>query len=232
MAAIDKTYVNREKLVEAIKWAKEIGEVTLENGYKFEPLSFIHGYNDIDENGVLLNPERESDCYVLWNTPGWFDRWLWINCPLSFVRDRLQEQYSEENLKKFEDWTYIKPETRKNQKFTFLETPQGKDYKWLMKNARLHNPWPNKSKQLTYYIEVRVPGERFEREYCEQVDSWYAMFGMLPAHNDFIWQNYHLRIPSEKSIIRQLKKWSFPKGTIVRIYNIKYKGLDFKVLVK
>lgn len=231
MAAIDKTYVNREKLIEAIKWAKEIGEVTLENGYRFKPLDFICGYNDIDENGVLLNPERESDCYVLWNTPTWFDRWLWINCPLSFVRDRLQEQYSEGRRKEFENWTYIKPESRKNQKFTFLEAPQGY-WKWIAKNARRKNPRSNNSRQLTYFIEVKVPGERFEMEYCEQVDMWYPMFGMLPAHDDFVWQDYHLRIPSKKAIIRQLKKWSFPKGTIVRVYNIKYVGLDFKVLVK
>ena len=76
MAGIDKTYVNREQLLEAIEWAKNLGEVTLENGYKFFPLDWIRGYNEIDDNGVLNNT-NSSDCYVLWNTPGWFDRWLY-----------------------------------------------------------------------------------------------------------------------------------------------------------
>ena len=41
MASIDKTYVNKTELLEAINWCKNIGEVTLENGYKFYPLNFI-----------------------------------------------------------------------------------------------------------------------------------------------------------------------------------------------
>ena len=42
MAAIDKTYVNKEELLEAIVWAKQVGEVSLENGYKFYPINFIY----------------------------------------------------------------------------------------------------------------------------------------------------------------------------------------------
>jgi hypothetical protein len=48
MAAIDKTYVTKKELLETIAWAKEVGEVSLENGYKFYPLNFICSYNDID----------------------------------------------------------------------------------------------------------------------------------------------------------------------------------------
>ena len=49
MAAIDKTYVNKEQLLEAIEWAKEVDKATLENGSMFYPLDFIYGYNDIDD---------------------------------------------------------------------------------------------------------------------------------------------------------------------------------------
>jgi hypothetical protein len=48
MAGIDKTYVNYEQLLETVAWAKNIGEVTLENGHKFFPLNWIKGYNDIE----------------------------------------------------------------------------------------------------------------------------------------------------------------------------------------
>ena len=106
MAAIDKTYVNKEQLLEAISWSKEIGEVTLENGYKFRPLDFISVHDNM-ENLIDTNE------YVLWNTPMWFDRWLWLNCPLPFVQTRLQEQYDSYTLEVFESWTYEEPVNRK-----------------------------------------------------------------------------------------------------------------------
>ena len=62
MAGIDKTYVNKEQLKEAVEWAKNIGVVTLENGHKFKPLNWIESYNDIH------NPEfwnEENEWYIL-----------------------------------------------------------------------------------------------------------------------------------------------------------------------
>ena len=35
MAAIDKTYVTKQELLEAIDWAKKVGQVEMENGHKF-----------------------------------------------------------------------------------------------------------------------------------------------------------------------------------------------------
>ena len=99
MAAIDKTYVNKEQLLEAIEWAKGVDKATLENGSTFYPLDFIYGYNDLDDPTFW---EKEREVYVLWNTPIWYDRWLWLNCPLSFVRERLQEQYDEEEARKLQ----------------------------------------------------------------------------------------------------------------------------------
>ena len=228
MAGIDKTYVNKSELIETINWAKEVGEVILENGYKFQPLDFIRGYNDINDPEFL---EKEYDVYILWNTPVWFDRWLWCNCPLPFVRERLQEQYDDDSLEDFKSWVYEKPVSRK-QKYTFLETPRGRHYKWLMNNARRDYRWHFNCKQALYTIYVKYPNERFDRDYDEQTKQWYESFGMLPAYDDFVWQEYHKRIPSKKAIIRQLNKWNLPKGTIVIVKCIRYLDLDFKILVK
>ena len=225
MAGIDKTYVNKSELIEAINWAKEVGEVTLENGYKFCPLDFIGAYND--KEGIVY----DSNEYVLWNTPVWFDRWLWCNCPLSFVRSRLQEQYDSNSLRDFKSWVYERPVSRK-QKYTFLKVPYGRYFKWLMNNARRNHRWHGKCKQALYTIHVKCPNEEFEREYDEQAKQWYPMFGMLPCYDDFVWQTYHKRIPSKKAIIRQLNKWDLPKGTIVTVKCIRYLDLDFKILVK
>lgn len=228
MAAIDKTYVNKEQLLEAIEWAKGVDKATLENGSTFYPLDFIYGYNDIDEPTFW---EKERKGYVLWNTPIWYDRWLWLNCPLSFVRERLQEQYSSDYLEKFESWTYEKPVNRKK-KYTFLEVPTGYGYKWLMNNARYNCRWPRNSKQLTYEIEVKCPDEKFERGYNEETEQWNPDFDFLPCRGEFIWQKHHKRIPCKKSIMRQLDKWALPKDTIVTVHCLRYKGMDFKVLVK
>ena len=237
MAGIDKTYVNYEQLLEAIDWAKNIGEVTIENGYKFFPLDWIKGYNNIDENGVLQMEKRDDYCYVLWNTPTWFDRWLWCNCPLSFVKERLQEQYSLEYLKEFEDWVYVpEPERTAKYKFTMEPNDFGPGWKWLMNNGRRKNPWPGSCKQTTYRIEVIVPGEKFERHYDDQTDNWYQAFGMLPAYGgilgDYVWQEHHKNAPTKKAIIRQLRKWNLPKGTIVKVVCFRYKYMDFKITVK
>lgn len=39
MAGIDKTYVNKEQLLEAIEWAKGVGKATLEDGSTFYPIN-------------------------------------------------------------------------------------------------------------------------------------------------------------------------------------------------
>jgi hypothetical protein len=228
MAGIDKTYVNKEELLEAIEWAKKVDKATLEDGSTFYPINFICGYNDIDDPAFW---EEERKEYILWNTPIWYDRWLWLNCPLSFVQERLQEQYDSYTLETFESWTYEKPTNRKK-KYTFLEVPTGYGYKWFMNNARYNCRWPRNSKQLTYYIEVKCPDEEFERGYNEEVGQWYPDFDFLPYRCEFIWQKHHKRIPSKKAIIRQLNKWNLPKGTIVTVGTMRYNGLNFKVLVK
>lgn len=228
MAGIDKTYVTKEQLIQAIEWAKNIKEITLENGYKFSPIEFIEAYNEINSDDFLFD---EKEYYVLWNTPMWFDRWLWNNCNLTFVRERLQEQYDEKYLKKFEEWTFEKM-TQRKQKYTFLKIPKWNGYKWFINNARRKNPWPNKSKQATYKIDIVSPNCKYNLCYDKQTDTWNELFGMLPCYDEFIWQEHHKYIPTKKTIIRQLKKWNLPIGSIVTIKSIRYKSLDFKILVK
>ena len=241
MAGIDKTYVNKSQLLEAIDWAKKVGTVTMENGYKFEPLNYIYGYNDLDDPRYF-DDEREE--YILWNTPTWFDRWLWINCPLEFVRDRLMFQYGDEARKEFEEYVYHNPKDNLDfgkQHYTFLKVPKWHSHKWWMSHGRKDNPWPGKCIQLTYMMDIKAPRDdkhdfMDNLEYNSQTDTWEKSFGMQPTtpwiDGDYIWQRYHNRIPNKKSIIRELRHWYIPKGYIVRLYNLKYKGLDFEILVK
>ena len=234
MASIDKTYVDKDELQEAITWCKNIGLVTLENGYQFTPLSFILGYNDIDDPEFDWNREE----YILWNTPTWFDRWLWINCPLEFVRERLKQQYGEDALNEFQTWEYHDPKNNLDfgrQHYTFLKTPNLKGYKWFMYHGRMKNPWPGKCTQLTMRMEIVSPDGDWmnDLKYCPQTDSWVKERGFLPHdYNDYIWQLYHKNPPTKKSIIRELRRWYIPKGYIVKISSLKYSGFDFEILVK
>lgn len=230
MAGIDKTYVTKTELLEAIDWAKKVGEVKLENGYEFSPLNWIYGYNDLDDPHYF-DEEREE--YVLWNTPTWLDRWLWLNCPLSFVKERLKFQYGDDSLKEFEDFVYHNPKHNLDfgkQHYTFLKVPKFPGVKWYMNNMRYKNPWPGNCRQVTYYMEVKCGDAEYR--YCAQTDTWEEMFGMMPTDNEYIWQNYHKRIPNKKSIIRELRRWYFPKGTIIRLWSLGYNCFDFKIRVK
>lgn len=211
MASIDKTYVNKTELLEAINWCKNIGEVTLENGYKFYPLNFILSYNDIDNI-------EDKNHYTLWCTPSWFDRWLWLNCPLSFIKDRIESVYSKDFLKYFENWKYEEklPEKRK---YTFIETPSGNKWKFIAKG---------KGKKKSIYIFEIYNGEEC-LGYNYQVDKWGEKFDMLPYYHNFELVN---KVLNKKTIMRILKKWYIPSNSIVKIKNLHYCGMDYKILVK
>ena len=86
-------------------------------------------------------------------------------------------------------------------------------------------------------MEVILPGDKKdwiknELKYSPAVDRWYYDFGYMPVdHSGYVWQKYHNRIPSKKSIIRELRRWYFSSGTIVKIKGIRLK-IDWEILVK
>lgn len=222
MAAIDKTYVDKTQLLEAIDWAKDVGTVTLENGYKFKPINWIMGYNDLENLPDL-------DEYILWNTPVWFDRWLWNNCPLYFVKDRIKEVYSEDFLTKFETWEYIEPTSQKT-KYTFLKKPCG-HWKCLLNLSRGRGRLPGRKGDYVVCVKYPIEGNICGLRYDKQTDSWSEPYGMLPCYDNYVWLEHHKNAPTEKSIIRQLRKWKLPKGAIVTVESMRY-YLDFEILIK
>ena len=238
MAAIDKTYVTKQELLEAIDWANKVGQVKMENGYIFRPLNFIYAYNDLEDPHYF---DEEYNEYVLWNTPIWFDRWLWNNCPLEFVKERLMYQYSEEDRKKFENYVYYNLKNNfdfGSQHYTFLKEPKWKGHKWFMKHGRKDNPWPDKKGMQTYFIDIKTPQNdnydwwNDELVYDDQLNDWVLRKDMLPYCGQYVWQYYHKNPPTKKAIIRELRRWYIPKGYIVRVYQLAYKGMDFEILVR
>ena len=238
MAAIDKTYVTKQELLEAIDWAKKVGQVEMENGYIFRPLNFIYAHNDLEDPHYF---DEEYDEYVLWNTPIWFDRWLWNNCTLEFVKKRLMYQYYEEDRKKFENYVYRNLKSNSDfgsQHYTFLKEPNWKGPKWFMSHGRKDNPWPDKKGMQTYFIDIKTPQNdnydwwNDELVYNDQLNDWVLRKDMLPYGGQYVWQYYHKNPPTKKAIIRELRRWYIPKGYIVRVYQLAYKGMDFEILVR
>jgi len=233
MAAIDKTYVSKQELLEAIDWCKKVGTVMAENGHAFQPLAFIYHYNDLDDPHFF---DEERDEYVLWNTPTWFDRWLYKNCPLDFVQERLKIQYGDD-LKDFDNFAFDDPKNRLekgHQHYTFLEVPKWHGHKWFMRHGRKNNPWPDKKGMQTYFMEIKAPNNEWLKDlkYDKETDAWYNRSDDVPAYGDYVWQYYHKNPPTKKTIIRELRKWYIPKGYVVRVYQIKFRGMDFKILVR
>lgn len=230
MAAIDKTYVNKEEFLEVVEWVKKIGKVKLENGHEFSPLEFV-SYYDLDDL-----PELEE--YVLWNTPTWYDRWLWNNCPIECVRKYLMDVYDEEDLKEFENWTY-ESSPQKKRKYTFLKTPKWSFWKSVISSARRKNPWPYPNcTQATFEVSIYPAADEKtgtminEWAYDEQTKTWGPWNGMLPHNDDYIWQKHHKNIPSKKTILRLAKKWNIPSGYIIKVSPIRFSNTDFVLLVK
>ena len=107
MAAIDKTYINNKKDYEDLKnWVSTQKTCTTPIGESFDIKDYMYKW---DENAVLRAFENGKEVPI-WNTPQVVDKYLYKNCPLKFVQDRLKEQYRdpEESLVKTEDYEYGK----------------------------------------------------------------------------------------------------------------------------
>ena len=107
MAAIDKTYINNKKDYEDLKnWVSIQKTFTTPIGESFDIRDYMYNWN---ENAVLLALENGKEVPI-WNTPVAVDKYLYKNCPLKFVQDRLKDQYDvpEELLTKTEDYEYGK----------------------------------------------------------------------------------------------------------------------------
>lgn len=107
MAAIDKTYINNKKDYEDLKnWVSTQKSFTTPIGESFDIRDYMYNW---DENAVLQAFENGKEVPI-WNTPVVVDKYLYKNCPLKFVQDRLKDQYNvpEELLTKSEDYEYGK----------------------------------------------------------------------------------------------------------------------------
>ena len=191
MAGIDKTYANTwEQYKEIRDWAED-KVVEYPNGIKEHLSNYVYLWNEDDFSGDDFNGERP-----VWNTPTCLDRWLWLNCPIELVRQRLQEQYGEKYLKDFENPTYVRNGLGKSARMRVLKRPR---YKLKQRGC--------------WWVQI-VSDDCYLWDYDDESDQWHHRNEYCPTNTNTA---YIKANPSVKTILRAIRKWDLPAGMRLRI---------------
>jgi hypothetical protein len=76
MAAIDKIYANKNQYDEFYLWCKQNKPEALDYFYKWP------------------NEWDDGQDHPITNFPEWIDKWMLENCPLSWVIEKIKDQYN------------------------------------------------------------------------------------------------------------------------------------------
>lgn len=228
MAGIDKTYISDYKTFDKIRnWALK-QEFVLKNGQIIKLKNYLY-YPDITEKDwnkheAAYHQKHPNEIFdvVLWNTPIYVDIWLIRNCPFEEIQERLREQYNGGWSKtEFTDHNYpglyeqIKDET------SIYDTYQRDGLGWNAKvKFRTYCGSSIRDKKCLYYIEVNpfwIGGKRTQYPetpwYNETDDMWYWNKEAMPWTSNVLMIHGYL---SKKKIVRMIKRWNLPKGSIVQ----------------
>lgn len=205
MASIDKTYAKTWKEYQVlVEWAKD-KEFVCPNGMILYPSNYIyeHHKENWQENSAVMNTTQSLDYFLI------------KYCPLKFVQDRMNEVYNEtyiDNIKNSKS-IYDVYKRHNGTKIKIIKYPKfGNKGKLCEKKNRmkfitvdLSDDWMWYNKDYDYWISSNELGY-FTSNMC------------------------HKRINSTKAMIRQIRKWKLPIGSIVT-WSGRYIDNDFKFLV-
>ena len=196
-ASIDKTYLSYDKYLELKDWCKNT-ELIYDNGIKGSPKDFLYSYIEPYEGELPV-----------WNTPEAFNRWLFFNCPLPFIQERLKEQY-------------INPESYFTRPITYK--PRGRHY------TILNKPKINYRYKYTWFIDIVYTPLKDGLYYGFNSKIWYSYNMLMPPESRAF---YHctIRNLTKRRLNQLISKWGLPIGTILSIYN-KYIGSEYKIKIK
>jgi hypothetical protein len=154
--------------------------------------------------------EELNNCrsILVMNTSGVEDYYLIKYCNIPFVQSRMKSVYSKE------DYESIKNGTSKFDTFN-RDSIAGTRVKCIRESEFGKKDFLYKRKgrkfKSDYWIEVT--NKEHWLSYNEQFDHW-VICGKELMNNDS--NACHKPIKSRKALIRQIRKWKLPKGTIVR----------------
>lgn len=229
MAGIDKTYISDWKTFDEIRnWALK-QQFILKNKQVIRLKDYLY-YPYLTEEEWIENErafkEKHPDStyeVILWNTPTYADIWLIRNCPFEVIQDRLKEQYGGGWSKTaFTDHNdpnmYEQIKNYCSIYDTFQRNGLGQKSK-----VRFHKVlgFPFRDKKCYWNVNVNpfsINGKIIKPNYSDSPwynkndDAWYFNAEAMPWTYNVAYYKGHL---SKKKIVRLVKKWNFPKHTIV-----------------
>lgn len=248
MAAIDKTYISDWETFDKIRnWALD-KKFTLKNGREYKIVDYIYEPDltkeEWDKRKARFTEKYPSYTFevVLWSTPAYADIWLIHNCPFEEIQNRLKEQYSGGWSKTaFTDHNESDLYEQIKNGTSIYDTYQRNGLGWKSK-VKFHTIYggPIRDKLCSYWITVNpywINGKEtgFSTDnspwYNHFDDAWYWDIELMPWTSSCCIEHGYL---SKKKIVRMVKKWNFPKGTIVyfRCEYKRYRAYEFYITVE
>jgi hypothetical protein len=220
MAFIDRTYVNSyQQVLDFVNWAKD--KKFVYNGYTFNPLKWL--YYTIEDYKEHF--ETQTTEMVLFSKSKSQDYVLIKHCPLDFIQEQLKhiydiEYYSIKNGTSIFD-TFNRNDISGQKVKCIKETDFG--------NKRFHYKSRKRGKRspLRYWVEINHPN--YFLFYDENMDKW-SIYKMELYNPSYLSSVCHKKIKTRKALIRNIRKWNLPKGSIVRWIG-EYVGddMEFKI---
>lgn len=227
MAGIDKTYAKTWREYESLlEWAKD-KEFTCPNGMKLYPINSVFKWDENDKKDIIERsksfkrdrPDEEFEFLVM-NTSQSMDYFLIKQCPLEFVQNRMKQVYGEE---------YIEQVLNGISEFDNYKRDIGTKVKIIK-----YPKWGNKSnlyepRYWMKFIEVDIYNKNDMCSFCwynEKLDCWVENNELGYYTSSMC----HKNINSVKAMIRQIRKWKLPKGSVVK-WAGRYIDNEFKFLV-
>lgn len=197
MSCIDKTYLSYEDYLILKDWCEET-KLIYDNNVEGSPKDFLFSYDKSYEGEAPV-----------WNTSENFDRWLYHNCPLTFIQERLKEQYNN-------------PEEYFNIPITKVES--GSHYTQLTK------PKINFRNRKYWWIDiVGAASDNTYWYYGLDSNTWYSRGSLMPR--EMMSSAATIKNLTKRKLNRLIKKWELPVGTVLEISN-RWIGSEYKIKVK
>lgn len=204
MAYIDKTYITSyQQAVDYVNWSKE--NKLLYNGYIFNPIPY---YSLEEYKEHFSSNEKEI---ALLNTSLSEDYFLIKYCPLDFIQERMKEVYDEDYYKAVKNGT-SQFDTFDRNSIVGSKVKCIKESEFGNKRFHYKNRKRGKCSPLRYWVEVYHP---YMFIFYDGINDIWVIFG-YELYTPYVSNACHKPIKSRKALIRNIRKWNLPKGSIVR----------------
>lgn len=215
MAGCDKIWTSRyQDYLDLREWAKK-NKFTCPNGIVIDPSEFFYrNFNEDDFDGGEI---------AIMFSPCELDYFLIKYCPLQFVQDYLKSVCSEKHIQSVLRGT--SPYDR------FVPLKLGSKVRLIYREQR-----SNRLSKFRHHKQKFDVGVNYNDNgllYNEDYDKWFISYDKETDTSELgPWTGYYANVcHTIKALIRKIRKWNLPKGSIVDAIGI-YEGETYKFVVK